>query len=224
MRLLIIEDEDKTVTALERGFREAGYEVSVARRGDEGLVLARSLGCDLVILDIMLPRRDGWEILAELRRSGMRVPVICLTARDSVEDRVRGLELGAEDYVVKPFAFAELLARVRAALRRGGTADGAVVRVADLEVDFLTQRAMRQGRPLDLTAREFALLGVLVRRRGDPLERREIAAQVWGMPRDSDSNVIDVAIRRLRGKVDEPFARRLIHTVRGVGYVLEDRP
>ncbi len=223
MRLLIIEDEEKTVTALEQGFREAGYEVASARRGDEGLVLARSGDFDLVVLDIMLPRRDGWDILAELRRSGVRVPVICLTARDSVEDRVRGLELGADDYVVKPFAFAELLARARTALRRGGP-EGAVVRVADLEVDFLRQRASRQGRPLELTGREFALLGLLARRRGDPLERREIAAQVWGMPRDSDSNVIDVAIRRLRGKVDDPFDRHLIHTVRGVGYVLEDRP
>ncbi len=224
MHLLIIEDEEKTLTALRQGFGEAGYDVSTARRGDEGLVLARSKTHDLVILDIMLPHRDGWEILAELRRTGARVPVICLTARDSVEDRVRGLELGADDYVVKPFAFAELLARVRTALRRGAGPNGTVVHVADLEVDFLRQRASRRGRPLDLTGREFALLGLLVRRRGEPLERREIAAQVWGMPRDSDSNAIDVAIRRLRGKVDEPFERPLIHTVRGIGYVLDERP
>ncbi|HUX34338.1 MAG TPA: winged helix-turn-helix domain-containing protein, partial [Gemmatimonadaceae bacterium] len=179
---------------------------------------------DLLILDIMLPRRTGWEILEALRTGGVRVPVICLTARDTVEDRVRGLELGADDYVVKPFAFAELLARVRSALRRGPTVERGVERVGDLEIDFIRQRATRQGKALDLTPREFALLGLLVRRRGEPLDRREIATQVWGMPGDSDSNAIDVAIRRLRGKVDDPFSRRLIRTVRGIGYVLESDP
>ncbi len=222
MRLLVIEDEDKTAAALERGFREAGYDVTRARRGDEGLVLARSGGFDLVILDIMLPRRDGWEILAELRRTGSSPPVICLTARDTIDDRVRGLDLGADDYVVKPFAFAELLARVRLAMRHGG-ADPSVMRLADLEVDFVRQRARRGTSELELTAREFALLGLLLRRRGEPLSRREIAAQVWQMPLDGDSNVIDVAIRRLRGKLDDPFPRRLIQTVRGVGYMLDEQ-
>jgi len=224
MRLLIIEDEEKTAATLQRGLVEAGFHVASARRGDEGLVLARTQRFDLIILDIMLPRRDGWEILSELRRAGVASAVICLTARDTVDDRVRGLELGADDYVVKPFAFAELLARVRSALRRGVAAESPVLRVGDLEVDFLRQRAVRHGRPLELTAREFALLGLLARRSGEPLERREIAAEVWGMPRDAESNVIDVAIRRLRAKVDAPFPSRLIHTVRGLGYVLESRP
>lgn len=224
MRLLIIEDEEKTLTTLRQGFTEAGGEVSAARRGDEGLVLARTQHFDVIVLDINLPRRDGWDILAELRRAGVRTPVICLTARDAVEDRVRGLELGADDYVVKPFAFAELLARVRTAVRRGASTESPVIRVGDLEIDYLRQRAVRHGQALDLTPREFALLGLLARRRGEPLDRREIAAQVWGMPRDAESNVIDVAIRRLRAKADDPFAKPLIHTVRGLGYVLEDRP
>ncbi len=224
MRLLLIEDEEKTAAALRRGFTESGFDVVTARRGDEGLVLARSGTHDIVILDIMLPRLDGWAVLTALRAHGKHVPVVCLTARDAVEDRVRGLELGADDYVVKPFAFAELLARVRRLLRGGLAPVQAVVRVADLEVDFLRQRATRRNRLLDLTAREFALLALLVRRGGEPLDRREIAAEVWGMPVDGGSNAIDVAVRRLRAKMDEPFDTRLVHTVRGVGYVLEARP
>ncbi|MHB1862084.1 MAG: response regulator [Gemmatimonadaceae bacterium] len=224
MRLLLIEDEEKTAAALGQGFSEAGFDVATARRGDEGLALARSGTHDVVVLDITLPRLDGWAVLTALRAQGKRVPVVCLTARDAVEDRVRGLELGADDYVVKPFAFAELLARVRRLLRGVPGADPAIVRVADLEVDFLRRRATRAGKPLDLTAREFALLALLVRRRGEPLDRREIGAEVWGMPVDGGSNAIDVAVRRLRAKIDEPFATRLVHTVRGVGYLLDARP
>lgn len=223
MRLLLIEDEEKTAAALHRGFTEAGFDVTTARRGDEGLVLARSGTHGVVVLDIMLPRLDGWAVLSALRTQGKHIPVVCLTARDAVEDRVRGLELGADDYVVKPFAFAELLARVRRLLRGTAATDHTVIRVADLEVDFMRQRAVRGGRVLDLTAREFALLALLVRRRGEPLDRRQIAAEIWGMPLDGDSNAIEVAVRRLRAKIDEPFTPRLVHTIRGVGYVLEVR-
>ncbi|MDE3152838.1 MAG: response regulator [Gemmatimonadota bacterium] len=224
MRLLLIEDEEKTAAALAQGFSEAGFDVVTARRGDEGLALARGGGPDVVILDIGLPRLDGWAVLTALRTQRTRVPVVCLTARDAIEDRVRGLELGADDYVVKPFAFAELLARVRRLLRDVPPPGQAVLRVGDLEIDLLRQRATRGGQPLDLTAREFALLALLARRRGEPLNRREIAAEVWGMPVDGDSNAIDVAVRRLRAKVDEPFDAPLVHTIRGVGYVLEARP
>lgn len=223
MRVLIIEDEEKTGAALAQGLREAGYDAEVARRGDEGLLLARAREFDLILLDIMLPRRDGWEVLSELRRSGRRTPVICLTARDSIEDRVRGLELGANDYVVKPFAFAEVLARIRTVLRRGDTSDAGHVRVGDLELDLPRQRAARAGDPLELTPREFSLLWLLARRHGEVLARREIASEIWGMPVEPGSNAVDVSIRRLRAKVDEPFGERLIHTVRGVGYVLEQR-
>ena len=223
MRLLIIEDEEKTAAALVRGFEEAGYGTDVARRGDEGLTLARGRDYDLVLLDIMLPQRSGWEIVSQLRRGGHRVPVICLTARDSVEDRVRGLELGADDYVVKPFAFAELLARVRTVLRRGGAGKAAATRIGELELDLARGRALRRGVELELTPGEFALLALLARRHGEVLSRAEIAREVWGMPQEPDSNAVDVAVRRLRAKVDEPFGTRLIRTVRGVGYVLEER-
>jgi two-component system, OmpR family, copper resistance phosphate regulon response regulator CusR len=223
MRLLIVEDERKTAAYLRKGLSENGFVVDVADRGEEGLHLARTGVYDLVILDVMLPERDGWSILTEIRRSGKQTPILFLTARDAVEDRVKGLELGADDYLVKPFAFSELLARVRSILRRGPARQPEILRIADLEIDLLRHKALRDGKRLDLTPKEFALLSLLGRRTGEVLSRTLIAEQVWDMNFASDTNVVDVAVRRLRGKVDDLFPKKLIHTVRGVGYVLEDR-
>ena len=221
MKLLVVEDEQKTASYLHKGLTEAGFAVDVAAQGEDGLWLARSGGYDLIILDVMLPGRDGWSILAEIRREGKETPVLFLTARDAVEDRVKGLELGADDYLLKPFAFSELLARVRSILRRGQTRVPETIRIADLELDFVGHKALRAGRRLDLTPKEFALLSLLARREGEVLSRTLIAEQVWDMNFESDTNVVDVHIRRLRSKIDDPFECKLIHTVRGVGYVLE---
>jgi two-component system copper resistance phosphate regulon response regulator CusR len=223
MRILIVEDEAKIAAFLRKGLAESGFVVDVADRGDEGLQLARAVAYDLVILDVMLPHADGWTILKALRQEGRHMPVLFLTARDAVEDRVKGFELGADDYLVKPFAFSELLARIRSILRRGPARQADTVRVGDLEVDVIRHRASRAGQRLDLTPKEFALLSLLARRAGEVLSRTIIAEQVWDMNFDSDTNVVDVHVRHLRAKVDDPFERRLIHTVRGVGYVLEDR-
>ncbi|MDX9994522.1 MAG: heavy metal response regulator transcription factor [Rhodocyclaceae bacterium] len=224
MRLLIVEDEPKTGGYLHQGLSEAGYVVDLARTGIDGLHLARTGDYDLVVLDVMLPGMDGWQVLKALRDEGRGIPVLFLTARDDVADRVRGLELGADDYLVKPFAFSELLARIRTLLRRGKVKEPELLSVADLELDLVRRRAVRQGRRIDLTAKEFTLLLLLMRRQGEVLSRALIASQVWDMNFDSDTNVVDVAIKRLRSKVDEPFPDRLIHTVRGMGYVLEVRP
>ncbi|MCX6348378.1 MAG: heavy metal response regulator transcription factor [Candidatus Aureabacteria bacterium] len=223
MRILVVEDEQKTAAYLRKGLSENGFVVDVAHQGEDGLHLALTAEYDLIILDVLLPDRDGWSLLAALRRSGRQVPVIFLTARDLVQDRVKGLDLGADDYLVKPFAFSELLARVRSILRRGPARQPEVARVADLEIDLVRRKASRGGTRLDLTPKEFLLLSLLVRRAKEPLSRTLIAEQVWDMFFDSDTNVVDVAIRRLRRKVDDPFPRKLIHTVRGVGYVLEER-
>jgi two-component system copper resistance phosphate regulon response regulator CusR len=223
MRILVVEDEPKIAAFLKKGLTENGFVVDVATKGDDGLHLARTAAYDLVILDVMLPKIDGWTTLAALRQEGKQTPVLYLTARDSVEDRVKGLELGADDYLVKPFAFSELLARVRTILRRGPARQAETIQIADLEVDVIRIRASRAGQRLDLTPKEFALLSLLARRAGDVLSRTVIAEQVWDMNFDSDTNVVDVHIRHLRSKVDEPFERKLIHTVRGVGYVLEQR-
>jgi len=223
MRVLVIEDESKTAAYLKKGLSENGFAVDVCADGEDGLHQALTTESDLIILDVMLPKRDGWSVLAELRKSGKQTPVLFLTARDTVYDKVKGLELGADDYLVKPFDFAELLARVRTILRRGPGRQEDVMRVADLQLDLPRRKATRAGARLDLTAKEFALLELLARRRGEPLSRTLIAEQVWDVNFDSDFNVLEVAIRRLRSKVDEPFQTKLIHTVRGVGYVLEER-
>jgi len=222
MKILIVEDEVKIGDYLKQGLTEAGFVVDLARNGLDGHHLAMTAAYDLIILDVMLPDVDGWRILQSLREAGRSVPVLFLTARDSVEDRVKGLELGADDYLVKPFAFAELLARVRTLLRRGSTnTTETTIKVADLELDLLRHRVTRGGRPIALTAKEFALLELLMRRQSEVLPRSLIASQVWDMNFDSDTNVIDVAIRRVRAKLDEGFEIKLIHTVRGMGYMLE---
>ena len=219
MKLLIVEDEPKTGNYLRMGLQEAGFVVDLARDGTEGLHLALSGSHDLVILDVMLPGLDGWQVLEDLRRNGREMPILFLTAKDQVEDRVRGLELGADDYLVKPFAFSELLARVRTLLRRGRTREPEVLRAADLELDVRRRRLSRGGQKIDLTAKEFALLELLLRRQGEVLPRSLIASQVWDMNFDSDTNVIEVAVRRLRAKIDDGFEPKLIQTVRGMGYV-----
>lgn len=221
MKILLVEDEAKTGEYLKQGLTEAGYTTDWAKDGLAGHHHALSEDYDLVILDVMLPEISGWQVLAAIRRAGKSMPVLFLTARDQVEDRVKGLELGADDYLVKPFAFAELLARVRTLLRRGRNREPEMLQVADLELDVLRRRALRGGRRIDLTAKEFALLELLMRRQGEVLPRSLIASQVWDMNFDSDTNVVDVAIKRLRTKVDTGFEAKLINTVRGMGYVLE---
>ena len=223
MKILVVEDEPKAGDYLVKGLREAGYAAELARNGADGLVLALAGDHDLIVLDVMLPQLDGWAVLAGLRER-KQTPVLFLTARDDVADRVKGLELGADDYLVKPFAFAELLARVKTLLRRGPVREADVVRVADLEIDVPRRRVTRQARRIELTAKEFALLHLLARRQGEVLSRPQIAATVWDMNFDSDTNVVDVAIRRLRAKIDDPYPLKLIQTVRGIGYVVEERP
>lgn len=221
MKILIIEDEVKTAKFLQKGLSEAGYVADIASDGYEGLHLATEVDLDLIVLDVMLPALDGWQVLARLREAGRTARVLMLTARDSVHERVRGFELGADDYLVKPFAFSELLARVRSLLRRSIPRTDETIRMADLEIDLLRHRATRAGLKLDLTSKEFLLLSLLARRAGEVLSRTLIAEMVWDMNFDSDTNVVDVNVRRLRSKVDDPFPIKLIHTVRGAGYVLE---
>jgi len=225
MRLLVIEDEPKLADYLHRGLSENGHVVDVAHDGIEGRRLATEGDYDLLLLDIMLPGIDGFGVLKALRARA-NTPVLMLTARDRVEDRVRGLQEGADDYLVKPFAFSELLARVGALLRRGAAnpGDGGTqLRLADLEIDLASRKAFRAARRLALTAKEFTLLTLLLRRRGQILSRTTLAEQVWDMNFDSDTNVVEVAVRRLRAKLDDPFDAKLLHTVRGMGYVLEER-
>jgi len=220
MKLLLAEDDEKTAAALRVGLTEQGFVVDVTRNGDEALHLAQTIGYSLIVLDVMLPGRDGWSILQSYRRGGGQAPVLFLTARDAVEDRVKGLDLGADDYLVKPFAFSELLARVRSLLRRRGAANAELLQFADLSLHVRRHQVMRSGMPIELTPKEFLLLALLLEHQGNVLSRTLIAEQVWDMAFDSDSNVVDVHIRRLRAKVDDPFERKLIHTVRGLGYVL----
>ena len=222
MRLLLAEDEAHAGEYLVKGLGENGFVVDWVRNGTDAVHRATTCAYDLIVLDVGLPGMDGWQVLTEIRRHH-QVPVLFLTARDRVEDRVRGLEIGADDYLVKPYAFSELLARVRALLRRGKEREGDVLRMGDLEVHLLRRRVERAGKRIDLTAKEYALLLLFMRRRGEVLSRTLIAEQVWDMNFDSDTNVVEVAVRRLRAKLDDPFARKLVHTVRGFGYVMEER-
>jgi two-component system copper resistance phosphate regulon response regulator CusR len=223
MRALIIEDEKKTAQYLKKGLTENGFIVDVAENGEDGLHLATTAEYAFIILDVMLPDRDGWSIITELRQAGKQTPVIFLTARDSIDDRVKGLQLGADDYLVKPFAFSELLARIKTILRRGPARYPEVLQVKDLEIDFLKRKARRSTKRLDLSPKEFLLLWLLASHTGEILTRTFISEQVWDMNFDCDTNVVDVAILRLRRKLDDPFPVKLLHSVRGVGYVLEDR-
>lgn len=222
MKLLVVEDEVKTGLYLQQGLAEAGFAVDLAHNGIDARHLATTGDYDLIVLDVMLPDVDGWVIVDALRKGGQTVPVLFLTARDSIEDRVKGLELGGDDYLVKPFAFSELLARIRTLLRRGAAATSIDrIKIADLVLDLRRRRASRSGHRIALTSKEFSLLELLARRRGEVLPRSIISSQVWDMNFDSDSNVIDVAIRRLRAKLDDDFDVKLIRTIRGMGYVLE---
>lgn len=222
MKILIIEDEPKTGKYLRRGLIEAGFVTDLAGDGRDGLHLALTESYDLAVLDVMLPVLDGWEVLREMRRAGKRFPVLFLTARCHVDDRVKGLELGADDYLVKPFAFSELLARVRTLLRRGSVRQELEnLKVGDLELNLLRHCVMRAGKRINITAKEFMLLEFMMRRQGEVLPRSLIASQVWDINFNSDTNVIDVAMRRLRAKIDDDFDVKLIHTMRGMGYILE---
>jgi two-component system copper resistance phosphate regulon response regulator CusR len=222
MKLLLAEDEPRIGTYVQQGLNEAGFNVDLVISGTNALQHALSEDYDLLILDVTMPGLDGWEVLRMVRGAGKNVPVLFLTARDRVEDRVKGLDLGADDYLVKPFAFSELLARVRSLLRRGSSAPSQThIKIADLEIDLMKRRALRGGKRIDLTAKEFALLELLLRRRGEVLPKSLIASQVWDINFDSDTNVIEVAIRRLRAKIDDDFEPKLISTVRGMGYMLD---
>ncbi|MBN9094657.1 MULTISPECIES: heavy metal response regulator transcription factor [Pandoraea] len=222
MRILIVEDESKTAAYIRKGLTEAGYTADLAANGKDGLFLALHERFDLIILDIMLPELDGIQVLKALREE-KQTPVLLLTARDTLDDKIRGFDLGADDYLVKPFAYAELLARIRSLLRRSPRRLPDILEVADLTVDIVRRKVKRGDTRVDLTAKEFALLQLLLEKHGEVLSRTLIASHVWDMNFDSDSNVVDVAIRRLRVKMDDPFAKKLIHTVRGMGYVLEER-
>lgn len=223
MRLLVVEDEKKIGDYVQKGLEESGFVVQLERNGLDGYHAAVSEVFDLIILDVMLPDIDGWQILQKLRGANVSVPVLFLTAKDSLSDKVKGLEMGADDYLIKPFAFAELLARVRSLLRRGmRQVIPDVLQVADLTLDIPKRRATRDNTRINLTNKEFSLLELLVRSQGEVLPRSLIASQVWDMNFDSETNVIDVAIRRLRAKIDDPFGNKLIHTVRGMGYKLDE--
>lgn len=221
MRILVIEDEKKTAAFLAKGLREAGFNVDTAGDGETGIELALKTRYDLLIVDVMLPKKDGWAVVAELRGGGLHTPILFLTARDSIPDRVKGLELGADDYLIKPFAFSELLARIRSLLRRSPTRQKELLSIDDLEIDTRRHRAVRSGIPLHLTAKEFLLLAHLARFAGEVVSRAEITEQIWDINFTTGTNVVDVMVRRLRAKVDDPFEKKLVHTIRGVGYVLK---
>ncbi|NYT37404.1 response regulator [Allopusillimonas soli] len=223
MTILVIEDDIKTGDYLKKGLLESGYNVDLARNGVDGLHMAREQSYDLLILDVMLPGKDGWQVMEEIRRS-CDLPVIFLTARDQVDDRIRGLQLGADDYLIKPFSFTELVLRIRTLLRRGVVRESETFQLADLKLDPMRRKVTRNGVNIILTNKEFMLLHLLVKRQGEALSRTVIASQVWDMNFDSDTNVVDVAIKRLRAKIDAPFERKLIHTVRSIGYMFSEQP
>ena len=220
MKILVIEDEARTAEYLLKGLTESGFVVDIAANGMDGAHLASEVRYDLILLDVMLPGADGWSVIKMIRQKSY-VPVLFLTARDDVADRVRGFELGADDYLVKPFAFAELLARIRRCLRQSSGRESEHLSVGDLDIDVLGRKVVRAGVKVELTSQEFVLLHLLARRSGEVLSRTSIASHVWDVNFDTDTNVVDVAIRRLRAKLDEPFDTKLIHTVRGMGYVLD---
>lgn len=223
MYFLIVEDEEKAAAQLKKGLSEMSVMSDLTNNGLDAVALAQKKDYDLIILDLMLPGIDGMEVLRRLRTQGLTTPVLILTARDSVQDRVTGLKGGADDYLVKPFSFSELIARVQALLRRGTQLQQDELRVADLEVNFFAHRATRNGKSIDLTPKEFALLALLMRRSGEVLSRSRIAERIWNLGYDDNMKIVDVKMGKLRAKVDEPYDKKLIHTVRGVGYVLEDR-
>ncbi len=223
MHILIIEDQQKTASFIAKALTEEGFVVDIATNGMDGQHNIDHIHYDLIILDVMLPEKDGWSILEDLRLAKKQTPVLLLTAKDTVEDKVKGLKLGADDYMVKPFAFSELLARIRSILRRGPVREINIINIIDLEIDAIKHQVKRNGIRIDLTPKEFQLLLLLARRQGEVLARTFIAEQVWEINFNSDTNVVDVAVRRLRRKVDDNFDHRLIHTVRGVGYVFEKR-
>jgi len=223
MKILIIEDEPKTAAFVKRGFTEEGFVADVATDGMDGLHLALTGDYDAIVLDVLLPKQDGWQVLTEIRKHRPDQPVILLTALDAVSQRVKGLDMGADDYLVKPFSFSELHARVRNALRRAPSRQPDVLQLADLDMDLIRHKVSRAGKALDLAPQEYRLLEYLLRHPGEVLTRTRLAEQVWDMNFDGDSNVVDVAVRRLRRKVDDSSDRKLIHTLRGVGYVLEER-
>jgi two-component system copper resistance phosphate regulon response regulator CusR len=222
MRILIIEDEQKMSSYLHKGLTEASFTVDIANDGRHGLFLALRDEFDLIVLDVMLPEIDGLEVLKRLREQ-KQTQVLLLTARDGLDDKVKGFELGADDYLAKPFAYAEFLARIRTLLRRASRITRDFLLVADLKIDLVNRHVRRGNVPLDLTEQEFALLQLLAQRRGEVLTRTFITSQIWGINLDSDTNVVDIAVGRLRAKIDSPFDKKLLHTVRGMGYVLEDK-
>ncbi|SFH68202.1 two-component system, OmpR family, copper resistance phosphate regulon response regulator CusR [Collimonas sp. OK307] len=227
IKILLVEDQQTAANYISKGLREEGMAVDIANNGPDGLHFLLTNDYDVAILDIMLPGLDGWSILETARRAGRQTPILFLTARDEINDRVRGLELGADDYLVKPFAYSELLARIRVILRRYSaprpSSETTMLQIGDLTLDLLKHRAMRNNDRLELTPKEFALLSLLMRRGGEVTSRTVLAEQIWDMNFDSDTNVVEVAVRRLRTKVDDPYPSKLLHTVRGVGYVLELR-
>ncbi len=221
MHILVVEDEQKIAAFIRRGLMENGFVVDMAEDGEQGLEIALARKVDLIILDVTLPKRDGWSLMSELRSAGVQTPVLFLTARDSVTDRVKGFDLGADDYLIKPFHFSELLARVRSLLRRAPERKEETISVGDLEIDPRRHKVVREGNLINLTPKEFALLRYLASSAGDIVSRTAIVEQVWDINFDTGTNVVDVMMRRLRAKVDDPFEKKMIQTIRGVGYVLK---